>query len=264
VLQDVQGSTRAVMSGTTVVPRHDFLPFGEEIGAGTGLRTTGQGFGVTEKIRQRYAMTERDDATGLDHTWWRKYESFSGRWTSPDPYRGSMSIADPQSFNRFSYVQNDPVNFVDPTGLYWAIDWGSCRTNWVWVAHVEGGGDWYDRGEICNLVWNDWPIMAEPPEPPVGGGPGLGEPPTQKTNKEKDPKTQRCDALRAQILDKAGKLLNELRKYNPARDGAGGPNWKPGGHFVEISQTANRHQERRNPLHQRAYKRWRSACPSSS
>jgi RHS repeat-associated protein len=171
VLQDVQGSTRAVMSGNWIVARHDFLPFGEEIGAGVGMRTSGQGFGVSDKIRQRYAMTERDDATRLDHTWWRKYESFSGRWTSPDPYRGSMSIADPQSFNRFSYVQNDPVNFVDPTGLYWAIDWGSCRTNWVWVAHVEGGGDWYDRGEICNLVWNDWPIMAEPPEPPVGGGP---------------------------------------------------------------------------------------------
>ncbi len=26
------------------------------------------------------------DATGLDHTWWRKYENHSSRWTSPDPY----------------------------------------------------------------------------------------------------------------------------------------------------------------------------------
>lgn len=26
-------------------------------------------------------------------------------------------MTDPQSFNRYGYVQNDPVNFVDPSGL---------------------------------------------------------------------------------------------------------------------------------------------------
>ncbi len=123
VLQDVQGSTRAVMnnnvsSGTsTIIVRHDYLPFGEEISSGTGLRVPAQGYGATDTNRQKYGLTERDDATGLDHTWWRKYESFSGRMTTPDPYRGSMSIANPQSFNRYSYVQNDPVNFIDPSGL---------------------------------------------------------------------------------------------------------------------------------------------------
>jgi len=135
----VQGSTRAVMSGTTVVARHDFLPFGEEIGAGTGLRTTGQGFGVTDKIRQRYGLTERDDATGLDHTWWRKYENASGRWTSPDPYLGSMSIAEPQSFNRYAYVQNDPVNFVDPDGLLWWSLWNSLFDDGYFVPASQQG-----------------------------------------------------------------------------------------------------------------------------
>jgi len=62
-------------------------------------------------------MTERDDATGLDHTWWRKYENRAGRLTSADPYLGSMRITNPQSFNRYAYVNNDPVNFVDPSGL---------------------------------------------------------------------------------------------------------------------------------------------------
>jgi RHS repeat-associated protein len=154
VLQDVQGSTRAVMSGTSVIARHDFLPFGEEIGVGTGMRTTGQGYGAVDKIRQRYGLTERDDSTGLDHTWWRKYENFSGRWTSPDPYLGSMTIANPQSFNRFAYVQNDPVNFLDPTGLVkcWDVvkkEWFECgppNPDTVTIDHWEMGslfGDYF-------------------------------------------------------------------------------------------------------------------------
>jgi uncharacterized protein RhaS with RHS repeats len=28
-----------------------------------------------------------------------------------------MVVGAPQSFNRYAYVQNDPVNFTDPTGL---------------------------------------------------------------------------------------------------------------------------------------------------
>jgi RHS repeat-associated protein len=62
-------------------------------------------------------MTERDEATGLDHTTWRKYEQNAGRWTSPDPYKGNMNKSDPQSFNRYTYVQNNSVNYVDPEGL---------------------------------------------------------------------------------------------------------------------------------------------------
>ena len=120
VLNDVQGSSRALMnnsgSGTsTIIARHDYLPFGEEIGAGIGLRTTTQKYSTTDRARQRFGLTERDEATGLDHTWFRKYESSAGRWTSPDPLSGSMG--DPQSFNRYSYTTNDPVNLVDPSGL---------------------------------------------------------------------------------------------------------------------------------------------------
>jgi len=101
-------------STSTVIARHDYLPFGEEIGANVGRRTMAQGYNVPDSNRQKYAMLERD-STGLDHTWWRKYESTAGRWTSPDPMGGS--IGDPQSFNAYSYSANDPVHFVDPSGL---------------------------------------------------------------------------------------------------------------------------------------------------
>jgi len=127
VLSDIQGSTRAVMSNngssSAIIARHDYLPFGEELFSGIGLRSTSQGFGATDTNRQKYGLTERDDATGLDHTWWRKYENFSGRWTSPDPYTGSLSLGDPQTLNRYTYTVNDSVNFVDPSGL------ASCGVN---------------------------------------------------------------------------------------------------------------------------------------
>ena len=127
VLSDNQGSARALMNNSgvgtsTVVARHDYLPFGEEIWAGTGLRTSAQGFGAIDTNRQKFALTQRDDTLGLDHTLWRKYDAFSGRWTSPDPFRGSMAVANPQSFNRYAYVENDPVNLIDPEGLF-CVSW---------------------------------------------------------------------------------------------------------------------------------------------
>jgi hypothetical protein len=35
---------------------------------------------------------------------------------SPDPYRGSYDFTNPQTFNRYSYVQNNPLSMTDPSG----------------------------------------------------------------------------------------------------------------------------------------------------
>ena len=117
VFSDHLGSPRTITSTSgTVVSRHDYLAFGEELGT-VGMRSPGQGYGAADAPRQKYAGMENDDATGMSHTLWRRYDSLSARWTAPDPYDGSMVIEDPQSFNRYSYVNNDPVNHNDPTGL---------------------------------------------------------------------------------------------------------------------------------------------------
>ncbi len=47
----------------------------------------------------------------------RRYNRWWARFEQPDPYDGGYNVSDPQSFNRYSYVKNDPVNFVDPSGL---------------------------------------------------------------------------------------------------------------------------------------------------
>ena len=55
--------------------------------------------------------------TGADDAIFRRYNRWWSRFEQPDPYDGSYDLSDPQSFNRYAYVQNDPVSFVDPSGL---------------------------------------------------------------------------------------------------------------------------------------------------
>lgn len=48
----------------------------------------------------------------------RRYASTQGRWLSPDPSgTGAVDPNNPQSWNRYAYVNNSPLNAVDPNGL---------------------------------------------------------------------------------------------------------------------------------------------------
>jgi RHS repeat-associated protein len=60
---------------------------------------------------------ERDIETGLDYFGERYYASTQGRFISVDPLGASAIVSDPQSFNRYTYVLNNPLKYVDPDGL---------------------------------------------------------------------------------------------------------------------------------------------------
>jgi RHS repeat-associated protein len=62
--------------------------------------------------------TYRRDATAQHYyAWHRFYSATWGRFSSPDPYVMSGGLTNPQGWNRYSYVANDPVNYYDPQGL---------------------------------------------------------------------------------------------------------------------------------------------------
>jgi RHS repeat-associated protein len=59
---------------------------------------------------------ERDSETGLDWFSTRYMSSAQGRFTSPDEPFGGWDQHDPQSFNLYSYVGNNPLRYTDPDG----------------------------------------------------------------------------------------------------------------------------------------------------
>jgi RHS repeat-associated protein len=99
-----------------VKARHDYLPFGEEIGL-SGGRTASQGY-VVDNVRQKFTQKERDIETGLDFMQARYYANAQGRFTSPDPLLSSGTVESPQSWNRYAYVLNNPLRYNDPLGLF--------------------------------------------------------------------------------------------------------------------------------------------------
>jgi RHS repeat-associated protein len=71
-----------------------------------------------ERIRSRYTGKERDAESGNDYFGARYYASSMGRFMSPDPLLNSGRPDNPQTWNRYTYVLNNPLVEIDPTGLY--------------------------------------------------------------------------------------------------------------------------------------------------
>ena len=68
-------------------------------------------------MRQQFTAKERDNETGLDYFLARYYSSTQGRFTSTDPLEASARLRNPQTWNRYTYVLNNPLRLVDPDGL---------------------------------------------------------------------------------------------------------------------------------------------------
>jgi RHS repeat-associated protein len=89
----------------TIVSLIDYYPYGE-----TWVEEE------TTDYENDYKFTgkEKDEETGLYYYEARYYDSSLGRFASIDPWSGDL--LDPQSLNKYSYVKNNPVKYVDPTG----------------------------------------------------------------------------------------------------------------------------------------------------
>jgi len=80
-----------------------YYPYGEEITS-------------TANDTNKYAKMYRDSDSGLDYAKRRYYSSALGRFLTPDPKRKSAHAKSPQTWNRYAYARNNPVNRIDPLG----------------------------------------------------------------------------------------------------------------------------------------------------
>jgi RHS repeat-associated protein len=133
------------------VARHDYVPFGMEIPTGYAGRTGVSG--ASDGLSPKFTGQDRDTDTGLDFFQARYMGSGQGRFTSADP--AGNFVADPgnpQSWNLYSYVWNNPLALVDPSGLdpCDSFDSSGCDVS----------------GLDINLGWNG-PDPAYQPPPPL-------------------------------------------------------------------------------------------------
>jgi len=125
----------------------------------------------------------RDGFTGLDYADQRYYAASYGRFNTADPYRASAGPAEPGSWNRYSYVQGDPVNYNDESGLarcsvvgvstrfqddvYASVSTADIQcfskggTAWGTVYGVPFGGDYTAAAEAEERDFGAWLDRAE-------------------------------------------------------------------------------------------------------
>jgi RHS repeat-associated protein len=80
-----------------------------------GTYPFGEGWYNATNEKWLFTTYERDAESLNDYALAWSYVNRLGRFSSPDPLAGDPN--NPQSLNRYSYVSNDPIDLVDPSGL---------------------------------------------------------------------------------------------------------------------------------------------------
>ncbi len=106
-------SSNVITNGPgTVEELMDYYPYGD-------IRLDEKAGSFSEQ--RKFTGYEYDGDTGLNYAGARYYEPTIGRFISQDPLvvkTPEKVLGDPQSLNDYAYSRNNPLRFIDPTGLY--------------------------------------------------------------------------------------------------------------------------------------------------
>jgi RHS repeat-associated protein len=119
LLTDHQGSISSIVANSTGgnVASESFTAYGNRREGGTwsGSPTSSELVAMNGVTREGYTFQTVLGSMGLNHMNGRIQDSITGRFLSADP-DGTRSDST-QSYNRYSYVENNPLSFTDPTGF---------------------------------------------------------------------------------------------------------------------------------------------------
>jgi RHS repeat-associated protein len=124
-ISDILGSVRAVTDNNGALKEcYDYLPFGRMLTSSdngrssAGCYPSAPAVSVNSRVSQKFTGQPHDNATGLDYFGARFYSAPLGRFTSPDPVLiTSGRLRQPHTLNLYTYANNNPLRFIDPTGL---------------------------------------------------------------------------------------------------------------------------------------------------
>ena len=124
VLEDHEGSIAKITDGTgAVAVSESFTAFGMRRDPNTwsGAPSCTDLCAIKAITRRGFTGEEAVGGVsmGLNHLNGRVQDAVTGRFLSPDPYLTNPNNT--QSFNRYAYVNNNPLTFVDPSGFNFTI-----------------------------------------------------------------------------------------------------------------------------------------------
>jgi RHS repeat-associated protein len=114
VLKDHQGSLTGLANASgQLSERYSYDAFGRRRNVNTWDYDQVAGSTITAR---GYTFHEHMDAFGLINMNGRVYDPLVGQMLSPDPFIQQPEYS--QSYNRYGYVLNNPLRFVDPSGYF--------------------------------------------------------------------------------------------------------------------------------------------------
>jgi len=114
----------------------------------------GEPYSIKNTPYLSFTGQQQDTTTGLYDFLYREYNPTQGRWISPD--RSGLSAVDPsnpQSWNRYAYVTNNPLTLTDVQGLWYRplSRGGGCGLGADWWDCSNFGGYQYDTFSFLDV-----------------------------------------------------------------------------------------------------------------
>ena len=79
----------------------------------------GEIYAETATTNRSFTGQTQDTVSGLYDFLMRQQSAAQGRWLVPDPAGlAAVDMTNPQTWNRYAYLANNPLNATDPLGLY--------------------------------------------------------------------------------------------------------------------------------------------------